>query len=147
MNLIASPRAVWVAVTNGNRIVHVDPESNSVVETATLDYGPCGFLAADKGGVWSSGACGGDVVARIDSRTNKLAASLTEPHPVGLEVAFGSVWVAATGSGNVDRIDPRTGRIVARVHIVGLPVRLGVGFGSIWVNDDFGRVLRIKPRR
>jgi hypothetical protein len=31
--------------------------------------------------------------------------------------------------------------------MVGLPIRIGVGFGSVWVNDDFGRVLRIKPQR
>ena len=65
---------------------------------------------------------------------------------VGLERAFGSVWVA-TGGGNVDQIDPQSGRLVARLHVGGLPVRLGVGFGSMWVNDDFGRVLRIEPQR
>jgi hypothetical protein len=65
---------------------------------------------------------------------------------VGLEVAFGSVWVAS-GGGNVDQIDPQSGRLVARLHVGGMPVRLGVGFRSIWVNDDFGRVLRIKPQR
>jgi virginiamycin B lyase len=147
MSVIASPRAVWVALTNGNSIVHVDPATNSVVATARIGYPPCGSLAADETAVWSAGACGADVVARIDSRTNKLTARLAERQPVGLEVAFGSVWVAASGSGNVDQVDLHTGRLVARLHIVGLPVRLGVGFGSVWVNDDFGRVLRIKPQR
>jgi streptogramin lyase len=67
--------------------------------------------------------------------------------PVGIEVGFGSVWVANEGSGNIDQIDPHSGRLVARLHIVGLAVRLGVGFGSVWVTDDYGRVLRIKPQR
>ena len=66
---------------------------------------------------------------------------------MGLDVAYGSVWVADSGSGNVDQIDPRTGRLVARLHVSGLIMRLGAAFGSIWVNDDFGRVLRIKPQR
>jgi len=142
--VIASPRAVWVALPYANSIVHVDPVTNSVVATAMIGYSPCGFLAADNAGVWSAGC--GNVVARIDSRTTRLTAHLPEPEPVGLEVAFGSVWVA-TGGGNVDQIDPQSGRLVARLHIVGLTVRLGVGFGSIWVNDDSGRVLRIKPQR
>jgi virginiamycin B lyase len=146
-NVIASPRAVWVALTNGKSIVHVDPATNRVVATTKVGYSPCGFLAADETGVWSAGACGGDVVARVDSRTHRLTTRLDEPFPVGIEVAFGSVWVAAEGSGNIDQIDPRTGRLVARLHVAGLPVRLGVGFGSIWVNDDYGRVLRIKPQR
>ena len=147
ISVIASSRAVWVAVTNGNRIVRVDPATNGVVATARSDYPPCGFLAAEETGVWSTGACGGDVVARIDTRTNEVTARLAGVHPVGLGIAFGSVWVVVVGSGNVDRIDPRTGKLVARLHVGGLPVRLGAGFGSIWVNDDFGRVLRIKPQR
>jgi YVTN family beta-propeller protein len=146
MNVVASPRAVWVALTNGNRIVHVDPATNSVVATARIGYSPCGFLAADKTGVWSTGGCGGDVVARVDSRTNRITTRLAEPYPVGLEVAFGSVWVATDG-GSVDQIDPHSGRLVARLHILGEPAVLGVGFGSVWVNDDYGRVLRIKPQR
>ncbi len=70
---------------------------------------------------------------------------MPEPHPVGLALAFGSVWVAAIDSADVDQIDPRTGRLVARLHVNGTPVRLGAGFGSVWVNDDTGRVLRIQP--
>src|SRR5690242_12118480 len=143
-DLIASPRAVWVALANGNSIVHVDPATNRVVATARVGYPPCGMLAADKTGVWSAGCS--DQVGRIDSRTNKLTVKLTELDPEGIELAFGSVWVAL-GSGNVDQLHPHSGRLVARLHIVGLPVRLGVGFGSVWVNDDFGRVLRIKPQR
>lgn len=147
MSVIASHRAVWAAVPYGNRLVRIDPATNRVVATAALDYEPCGYLAADRtGGVWSS-ACGADVVARVDARTNELTARVAEVEPVGLEVAFGSVWVADSGSGNVDQIDPRTGRLVARLHVSGLIVRLGAAFGSIWVNDDFGRVLRIKPQR
>jgi hypothetical protein len=86
------------------------------------------------------------VVARVDSRTNRLTVKLAEVDPVGIEVAFGSVWVA-TDAGSVDRIDPHSGRLVARLHILGEPGQLGVGFGSVWVNDDYGRVLRIKPQR
>jgi streptogramin lyase len=65
---------------------------------------------------------------------------------VGLALAFGSVWVAVLGSANVDQIDPRTGRLVARLRVGGIPVRLAVGFGSVWVNDDTGSVLRIQPQ-
>ena len=147
MRLIASPRAVWAAVPYGHRLVRIDPATNRVVGTAALDYEPCGYLAADgTGGVWSA-ACGTDVVARFDARKNDVTARVAEVDPVGLDVAFGSVWVADSGSGNVDQIDPRTGRRVARLHVSGLIMRLSADFGSIWVNDDFGRVLRIQPQR
>jgi len=147
MNVAASPGAVWVGLTNGNRIVRVDPATNRVVETVPLDYGPCGFLATDKTGVWSTSACGGDVFTRVDVRTKKVTARHAAVHPVGLGFAFGSAWVAVTGTGNIDRIDPATGRLAGRLHVSGLVVRLGAGFGSIWVTDDFGRILRIDPTR
>jgi YVTN family beta-propeller protein len=146
-SVIASPSAVWIALTNGQSIVRVDPARNSVVATTRVGYSPCGFLAADETGVWSASGCGGgDMVARVDSRTNRVTTNLAEVDPVGIEVAFGSVWVALEG-GSIDQIDPHSGRLVARLHILGLPLRLGVGFGSVWVNDDYGRVLRIKPQR
>jgi YVTN family beta-propeller protein len=155
-DLIASPRAVWVALANGNSIVRIDPATNRVVATARVGYPPCGYLAADRTGVWFTDPCSGgtpsvqkaapDAVARVDSGTNKLTTRLDDAHPVGLQIAFGSVWVA-TSSGNVDQIGLRSGRLVARLQVGGEPERLGVGFGSVWVNDDFGRVLRIEPQR
>jgi YVTN family beta-propeller protein len=146
-SVTASPRAVWVALPNGKSIVHVDPATNSVVQTTRIGYPPGGFLAADETGVWSACGCDGNVVTRLDARTNRLTTNLAEAFPVGIEVAFGSVWVANEGSGNIDQIDPHSGRLVARLHVAGLPVRLATGFGSVWVNDDYGRVLRIEPQR
>jgi YVTN family beta-propeller protein len=149
VNVAASPRAVWVAVANRNRIVAVDPATNRVVETAAIDFEQCGYLALGKTAVWAaSGLCSGDgdgVVARIDVHTTATTARLTEVFPDGLTVAFGSVWVAVKGTGNVDRIDPRTARLVGRLHVSGYLARIGSGFGSIWAEDEFGRVVRIKP--
>jgi DNA-binding beta-propeller fold protein YncE len=146
MSVLALPGAVWVAVPNANEIVRVDPATNRLTATVKLPYAPCAFLITDATGLWSAGGGCGDVVARIDPSTKRVTAKLAEPHPVGLVSAFGSIWVAVLDSGNVDRIDPRTGRIVARLHVSGTPVRLTLGFGSVWLNDDLGRVLRIQPQ-
>ena len=146
MSLVAAAGALWVAVPNANRLVRVDPATNRLIATVNLPYSPCAFLDADETGVWSAGGGCAELVARIDPRKKKLTAKLAEPHAVGLALAFGSVWVAVLDSANVDQIDPRTGRLVARMHVGGTPVRLAVGFGSVWVNDDNGRVLRIQPQ-
>jgi YVTN family beta-propeller protein len=147
MGLIAAHGVVWVAVPNANRLVRIDPATNTVTATVRLPYPPCGFLAAgDARTIWSAGGGCADLVARIDARTKSVTAKLAEPHPVGLALAFGTVWVAVLGSTNVDRLDPRTGRLVARLRVGGVPVRLGVGFGSVWVNDDGNAVVRIRPR-
>ena len=147
MSLTAAPGALWVAVPNANRIVRVDPATDKVVATVGLPYCPEAFLVADESSVWSAGGGCANTVGRIDTRTSRLMRRLYEPHPVGLGLAFGSVWVAVIDSANVDQIDPRTGHLIARLHVGGAPVRLAVGFGSVWVDDDNGRVLRIQPRR
>jgi YVTN family beta-propeller protein len=147
MELITGGGAVWVAVPNANRVVQVDPATNRVIASVKLPYCPEAFLAADTTSVWAAGGGCADVVGRIDPRTKKLTAKLAERHPVGLALAFGSVWVAVIDSANVDRIDPQTGHLIGRLHVGGTPVRLAVGFGSVWVNDDNGRVLRIQPLR
>jgi streptogramin lyase len=145
MSLTTSGGAVWVAIPTGKRIVRIDQRTNEVTAVVKLDFLPCGFIAVAAGSVWSAGADCTSVVARIDPRTRLQTAELTEPHAVGVVRGYGSVWVAALESGNVERIDPRTARVVARAHVGGWPVRLAVGFGSIWVNDDKGRLLRIQP--
>jgi YVTN family beta-propeller protein len=145
MNLTTAHGTLWVAVPNANEIVRVDPTTNHLVGTLNLSYSPCASIVADHGGVWSAGGSCADAVARIDARTSAVTALVIEPHAVGLALAFGSVWAAVIDSANVERIDPRTGRVAARIHVGGTPVRLGVGFGSIWVNDDNGRVLRVRP--
>jgi YVTN family beta-propeller protein len=147
MSLTATHAALWVAVPNANTIVRVDPATDKVTAAVKLSYCPEAFLVADESAVWSAGGGCADLVGRIDPSTKRLTAKLAEPHPVGLALAFGSVWVAVIDSANVDQIDARTGRLVARLHVGGTPVRLGVGFGSVWVNDDNGRVLRIQPAR
>jgi YVTN family beta-propeller protein len=145
MSLTATGGTLWVAVPNANEIVRIDPTTNDLVATLKLPYSPCAFLVADQSEVWSAGGGCADSVGRIDTRTKTLTATVGEPHAVGLALAFGSVWTAVIDTGNLDQIDPHTGRLSARLHVGGTPVRLGVGFGSIWVNDDNGRVLRIQP--
>jgi YVTN family beta-propeller protein len=146
MSLAADGGAVWAADAIGKRLVRIDQHTNKVTAVLKVDFVPCGQVEVADQTVWSAGADCTDVVERIDARTKQRTANLTEPHAVGVIRAFGSVWVAALGTGNMERIDPRTARVIARLHVGGFPVRLASGFGSIWLNDDKGRLLRIDPR-
>jgi streptogramin lyase len=137
---------IWILLASNSTVVRLDPRTGRAVTTVGLGYSPCGFVAAGARTVWASGGGCADVLARIDPGAKRVTAELTEPHAVGLVVGFGSVWVASTEAGNIDRIDPRTARVVGRLHVGGFPVHLAVGFGSLWVNDDKGRVLRIQPQ-
>ena len=51
-----------------------------------------------------------------------------------VEVTGDAVWVGSTGPNAVNRIDPRSNRVVAKVRLPGEPcARLAVGFGSLWI--------------
>jgi YVTN family beta-propeller protein len=141
--------SVWVAVPNLASVVRIDPATNAVKATIHLSGQPYGFLTADARTVWAAAAHAASAVWRIDPRTNRSSAGVKGPlmTPIGLALGFGSLWVADLDAKTIDRVNVRTGRIVARLRVGGYPVRLAVGFGSVWVRDDTGRVLRIRPQR
>ncbi len=145
---------MWVTVPNLASIVRIDQATNAVTATIPLsaepEHAPCGQVAVSRDAVWASGAHCAGVVSRIDPRTNKPSGKVNGfSAPIGVGLAFGSVWVADLDEKAVDRVDPRTRRIVGRLQVgqFRLPVLLSVGFGSMWVRDDSGNVLRIAPRR
>jgi DNA-binding beta-propeller fold protein YncE len=147
MSVFVRDDAVWVAVPNANEIVKIDPATNTVAARVQMPYSPCAFITADADTVWNSAGGCGDVIGRIDAHAGRVVSMLEgEPHPVGLVLAFGSVWVAALHAPSIDRLDPETERLTARLPIGGSPVALEAGFGSIWVADDGGRLLRIDPQ-
>ncbi|MDX6492423.1 MAG: virginiamycin lyase [Gaiellaceae bacterium] len=146
MQVTASGTTVWVAVPGLSAVVRIDAATNRVVATIHT-AAICGFLLMSKNAVWAAGAHCAAMVVRIDPHANrangKVKGKLSAP--IGLVLAFGSLWVADLDAKTIDRVDTRSGRIVARLPVGGYPIRLGVGFGSIWVRDDTGRVLRIRP--
>lgn len=145
MGVITAVDAVWTVVPQANALIRIDAATNHKV-VFQLDYPPCAYLAAGERTVWSTGGACADVVGRLDVRTRKVT-KLVEPHPIGLRIAFGRVWVVSLAAGNLDQIDRATNQIVARLPIGGHPIHLAVGFGSLWLLDGDGRVLRINPAR
>jgi DNA-binding beta-propeller fold protein YncE len=147
--------AVWATVAKRGVVARIDPRTNKVTASIHLSAArsgqPCGFLAADTGGVWAAGAhcfasSGYGVVTRIDVRTRRTAGVVTGLQaPIGVAVAFKSLWVADLDAATIYRVDPRSRRIVAALPIGGVPIDLRAGFHSIWVGDASGRILRIKP--
>jgi hypothetical protein len=140
MMLTAAGGAVWAAVPNAHIVVRINPATNARAGVVKLEYGPCAFLASDGFTLWAAGGTCGDRVDGVDLWTRTVTETV-EVHPVGVALAFGTLWVAVFGpgcggSGSVDRIDQRTGHIVARLPLDGRVVRLVAGFGSIWVSDD-----------
>jgi virginiamycin B lyase len=65
----------------------------------------------------------------------------------GLAFGFGSVWVACRNRSEVQRIDPGTGQILARIRLPGVAVwSISAGEGAVWANALGGStVYRIDP--
>jgi serine/threonine protein kinase len=53
--------------------------------------------------------------------------------------------VPSVATDYVARVDPETGKIVARIGVGEQPIDVAVGEGSVWVLDDDGSVSRIDP--
>jgi len=67
--------------------------------------------------------------------------------PTAVAVGAGAVWVANSGDGTVDRLDPATGRVTGRPTTVGPgPLAVAIGEGGVWVATGDGMVRRIDPR-
>jgi YVTN family beta-propeller protein len=63
-----------------------------------------------------------------------------------IAVGAGAVWVSDSGKSNVYRVDPRTDRVVATVHVGGSPVNIAASASAVWVDDDSsGRLDKINP--
>lgn len=89
-------------------------------------------------------------IARLDPKTNKVAATIAvgkEPG-AGLAIGFGSVWVPCCGDPSLVRVDLKTEQVVAKiaVDIADSEGGLAVGAESVWLlTDKKGALARIDP--
>jgi len=128
-------------------VSRIDPATGQEVATIPLRFeGQPLAIATGAGGVWVGDEFG-DIVARIDPRTNSVVDRITVgQHPEAIVVGLGGVWVADRSSGDVTRIDPSTDRVTATVAVGGLPSGIAIFDGAVWVTDSaHGTVIRIDP--
>jgi hypothetical protein len=146
--------AVWVVSQDGGTVSRIDPASNRVV--ATVSGVPTSRvrstrrsyprITAGAGVVW----VGNDTTtARIDPASNQATATW----PVGPEtgellVSHGAVWVSQD-DGTVLRVDPASGRQLARVRVASGTGLMSSGLasldGAVWTASG-ATVVRIDPR-
>ena len=96
----------------------------------------------------TNAGAGGDSVARIDPRTNRLLGRpvRTGASPQSLAVGGGSLWVANHDERTVTRIDLASGKVVADIPVPSEPHRVAYGAGAVWVgNWHDNSVSRIDP--
>jgi YVTN family beta-propeller protein len=154
LGIATTKDAVWVANHHSGSVSRIDPRTDRVVATVPISTqiqlaGPKAIAAAG-GMVWVADAYAGAVV-RVDPERNRRVDSIGETGPAcgGMTASGGSVWLASACDeppGTVTRIDTRTARTTARIHVPGVAQDVAAGSGSIWVTTIPGLLLRIDPR-
>lgn len=155
---------VWVIDRVRGRLVKVSPDYASVVGSVAIGssqtvsstddrYDVDGWsVATGAGGVWVTD--GSSVLRRAAPATGRIAASYDEGVPLNaVALDANAVWAISGANATVLRIDPLTGKVTARIAMVGsqsaesaYPIAIATGLGSVWVlNATAATVTRIDP--
>jgi peptide/nickel transport system substrate-binding protein len=136
--------SLWVIDAFAGELLKIDPRSGAA-ESLRLTGDPAG-VAFTSEGVWVSIAPDG--VARVDPSD----LGVTFPHqsvgngPTAVLAAFGSIWVANHLDDSVSRLEPATGREVAKIPVRDGPNALAAAAGSVWVGNELdGSITEIDP--
>lgn len=142
--------AIWVVTFDNHDKTLTRYNAESGVEEAqiTLPH-PCRGVAFGNGYVWVTAATRGELY-RIDPLANRIA-STTELHGASHILVFweGSIWIAYDAEGLVERIDAKTGDVVATIKTGSTDMErdgdIAVGGDFIWVITRGSIVARIDP--
>ena len=141
--------SIWL-FTNDGKLVRIDPQTNSIAASVTLSSTTDAYqsLAGDRAGLWVTDWDTSKVL-RFDPVTLRATGTIdVGTSPKGVLVTSAAVWIANTHGGSVERIDPKTNKIVANIAVGPTgpsgPNWLARGFGSIWTGvPNVGSVFRI----
>ena len=131
--------SIWL-VTSAQHVFQLAASDLSRRASVSLGTIPVAVAIAD-GSVWVAGknpSGSGLAVFRIDEETARVRQTIALGGDVylpsvDLTHGFGSIWVASYDLGEVERLDPRTGDVVARIKVGGHPAGIATGSGRVWV--------------
>ena len=149
---------VWVLNRDDQTISLIDATTRSLVKTFAIGATPSD-LAVGAGGVWVGDSVTSSVL-ELDLETGVIVRTISAPpltppprqpgEPLGGDIAIGlgAVWFSS-GNATLTRIDPRTGRVAARIRHRGVTPddvsSVAVGEGAVWVSSCCSIVTRIDP--
>jgi virginiamycin B lyase len=138
--------AVWVGSSKPDAVHRIDPGTNTEVATIGLPGEVCSGLEFGFGSVWIP-LCGKHpALARIDAKSNVLAAVLPIA-PAGAEAGItassDSVWMVTDHNGTLSRINPRTNTVRQTVHIPAGSYNPVFSEGIIWITGFATNVLTV----
>jgi len=153
-SLAVGAGGVWALGLEDSTLSRIDPETKKLVKRFRLRHAPTD-IAAGAGAVWVKGE---GTLARIDPDTGKATRTVKLPYTVDngdlpfqnwgfpqVAVGAGAVW-AINDDRTISRIDPDSGRRVARIVVDAATI--AAGREGVWLisGDNTRAVTRIDPR-
>jgi YVTN family beta-propeller protein len=131
--------SLWVSSPDARSVLRISPASRRVIASVPLAVA-AQSLAASAGKVWAVGSRPTDTSLTLE-RINPTFNTATRVRRLPMIVAGDSGSIAgrrdsvvvAPRSGFLTRIDPRSGRPLARVDPAAAPTAVAQGFGSSWL--------------
>ena len=148
---LAAAGSLWVPASGEPKLIRFDPVRRKVVATIRVEVAQ---LAWGYDSIWATTR--DHHLLRIDLKTNRIVKRLQllpgyNDFDDDVAVGYGSIWVTATDTATLLRIDPTTVKVVGRLTGFGddeswMPIT--IGDGSVWVyriTNGQGVVYRIDP--
>jgi YVTN family beta-propeller protein len=149
MAMATDGTTIWLFTANSN-LVRIDPRTNTVAASVKVDLTTDAFqgLAGNATGLWVTD-WNANQLLRFDPQTLRSVTSIpTVALSKGLLLSGGTLWVANTRGGSVERVDPKTNAVTATISVGPTgpsgPNWLAQGLGSIWTSvPNIASVVRI----
>ena len=129
---------IWVVNDLAGTVSRIDPATDAVVDTFTVDAPYA--VAADDRGVWVSSNAN-DSLVRFDPETGTTIQTLSleagngiPNGPTTIALSEDWIWLASNLDPAIVRIDPATNQVVGSLEVDGIADGMAVDeTGNIWV--------------
>jgi DNA-binding beta-propeller fold protein YncE len=134
-----------VFIDDHGSLARIDPKLNKIAETFATGVDGISLAAAD-GFLWAT-VPDNDSVVQIGLDGQVIRSITVGREPRFIAAGEGAVWSLGQGDGDVTRIDPKTGRVIAKIdlYVPGQGGCIDAGGGSVWVTMPGTPVSRIDP--
>lgn len=141
--IVATDDAIWLST--GDALARIDPATNAVT-TVPFAGGAIASLVWAGGSLWGTIPLPGQVV-QLDPRGTPIRTIKVGQSPRFAAAGEGAVWTLNQGRGDVTRIDPATGTVVATIDVLvpGEGGCIAAGAGGVWVTMPDNPFSRIDP--
>jgi YVTN family beta-propeller protein len=134
--VLSSLDGIWIGSRESSSVVRIDAKTAKATHTIKLAGPPCGGLVEAFGALWVP-VCGTPAgVARLDTKTYEVAATITR----GISAIAGaptsavrSVWLVVDQKGTLLRIDPETNAGIAEIYLGAGAHGVVSGPDALWV--------------